>query len=143
MGNIRALNPDAAILLQTIYNPQTRYVGEVYAQGAARINAKMREYAQANPGQILLVDVAAALTDSDRDFAEDRIHPSAAGNEKIAVEVLKTLKENGLGESAQPVILVEGIDARGTGGFTAFVNFYGTLLHILAVIRNLFSGFGA
>ena len=33
VDTIRELNPDAAIILQTLYNPQTGYVGEVYLQG--------------------------------------------------------------------------------------------------------------
>ena len=138
IGNIRELNADAAILLQTIYNPQTSYIGEVYQKGADRLNGKIREYASANPGQIIIVDVAAALTDSDTDFAADRIHPSAAGNEKIAVEVLKTLKANGLGENTEPVIKTAGIDAKGMGTFTFFVNAYGFFFHVLSLIRGIF-----
>lgn len=138
ISSIRAMNADAAILLQTIYNPQTSYIGDVYQNGADRLNAKMREYAENNPGQIIIVDVASALTDSDKDFAEDRIHPSAVGNEKIAVEVLKTLYDNGLGSETEPVIETKGKDARGAGMFTVFVNIYGYFFHVLSVIRNLF-----
>lgn len=140
VGTIRGLNPDAAIVLQTLYNPQTGYVGEVYQQGSDRINAVVRAYAEAHPGEILIADVGAALTDKDGDFAEDRIHPSAAGNEKIARVVLDTLYENGLGGKTEPVIETAGQDARGTGGFTLFVNFYGWLFHLLGVLTNLFSG---
>ena len=138
VGTIRAMNPDAAILLQTLYNPQTGYIGEVYQQGADRLNAAIRNYAQENPGEILVVEVAQALTDSDRDFAADRIHPSAAGNEKIAAAVLQTLYENGLGSETVPVINAPGADARGAGMFTVFVNLYGWFFHLLAMIRSLF-----
>ena len=137
VDNIRALNADAAIVLQTIYNPQTGYVGDVYQNGADRLNAKMREYLQTHPGEILLADVAAALTDADADFAEDRVHPSAAGNEKIARVVLQTLYDNGLGNETEPVINTKGVDARGTGLFTLSVNLYGRFFHLLSVIRNL------
>ena len=136
VDNIRALNADAAIVLQTIYNPQTGYVGDVYQNGADRLNAKMREYLQTHPGEILLADVAAALTDSDTDFAEDRVHPSAAGNEKIARVVLQTLFDNGLGSKTEPVINTKGVDARGTGLFTLSVNLYGRFFHLLSVIRH-------
>ena len=138
VSTIRALNPDAAILLQTLYNPQTGYVGEVYQQGADRLNAAIRSYAQEHPGEIMVVVVAQALTDSDRDFAADRIHPSAEGNEKIAVAVLQTLYENGLGSETVPVINVPGADARGTGLFTVFVNLYGWFFHLLAMITSIF-----
>ncbi|MBQ6020956.1 MAG: hypothetical protein IJL26_12355 [Clostridia bacterium] len=140
VGRLRDLNPDAAIVLQTIYNPQTSYVGDVYQNGADRINGKMFEFAEENPGEIIIADVASALTDPDTDFAEDRIHPSAAGNEKIARCILQTLYDNGLGDATEPVIAVPGTDLRGTGGFTQMVDFYGWLFHILSVIRNLFAG---
>ena len=136
---IRTLNPDAAILLQTIYNPQTGYVGEVYQQGADRLNAAMREYAKAHPGSFLIVEVAESLQDHDRDFAEDKIHPSAAGNEKIARAVLETLVENGLGSQTEPVVAVPGKDLRGTGVLAVTVDCYGIFFHFLSLIRNLFA----
>lgn len=135
---IRAQNPDTAIVLQTLYNPQTGYIGDVYQQGADRLNEKLRAFDAAHPGEILIADVGAALTDSDRDFAEDRIHPSAAGNEKIALVVLQTLKDNGLGSETAPVIKTAGKDARGMGVFTVFVNLYGGFFHLLSVIRSFF-----
>lgn len=140
VGTIRALNPDAAIILQTLYNPQTGYVGQVYQQGANRLNAALRTYDETNPGEIMIADVAAALTDSGSDFAEDRIHPSAAGNEKIARVILETLRESGLGAGTEPVIAAAGKDAHGAGIFTVFVNFYGWIFHLISVVRNLFSG---
>ncbi|MBQ9506106.1 MAG: hypothetical protein IJR51_03025 [Clostridia bacterium] len=140
VSTVRALNPKAAILLQTLYNPQTGYIGDVYQQGADRLNGAIRRFAAANPGEILIVEVAQVLTDSDRDFAEDRIHPSAAGNEKIARAVLRTLCDNGLGSETEPVINAPGKDARGAGMFTTFVNLYGRFFHVLAVIRNILRG---
>lgn len=138
---IRAQNATAAIVLQTLYNPQTGYIGDVYQQGADRLNKALRAYDAAHPGAILIADVGAALTDSDRDFAEDRIHPSAAGNEKIARVVLQTLKDNALGDGTEPVIQTAGKDAHGMGIFTVFVNLYGNFFHILAVIRGFFARF--
>lgn len=135
---IRTLNTDAAIVLQTLYNPQTGDIGNVYQQGADRLNAKIWKYAKEHPSQILVADVAKALTDSEKDFAQDRIHPSAAGNEKIARVVLQTLFDNGLGNETVPVINTPGKDARGAGFFTLFVNFYGRLLHLFSLVRHLF-----
>ena len=141
VNTIRAQNATAAIVLQTLYNPQTGYIGDVYQQGADRLNKALRAYDEAHPGAILIADVGAALTDSDRDFAEDRIHPSAAGNEKIARVVLQTLKDNALGDGTEPVIQTAGKDAHGMGIFTVFVNLYGNFFHILAVIRGFFARF--
>jgi len=137
VDEIRGLNPNAAIVLQTLYNPQTGYVGDVYQHGADRLNAKILEFSQAHPAGILVADTAQALTDSDKDFAQDRIHPSAAGNEKIARVILQTLYDNGLGEKTEPVITTPGADARGTGVFTLFVSLYGRFFHLLSVIRHL------
>ena len=141
VNTIRAQNATAAIVLQTLYNPQTGYIGDVYQQGADRLNKALRAFDAAHPGAILIADVGAALTDSDRDFAEDRIHPSAAGNEKIARVVLQTLKDNALGDGTEPVIQTAGKDAHGMGIFTVFVNLYGNFFHILAVIRGFFARF--
>ena len=136
---IRTQNQRAAIVLQTLYNPQTGYIGDVYQQGANRLNQALRTYDAAHPGAILIADVGAALTDSDRDFAEDRIHPSAVGNEKIARVVLQTLKDNGLGAATEPVIQTVGKDAHGMGIFTVFVNLYGNFFHVIAVVRGFFA----
>ena len=136
IDKIREKNADTAILLQTIYNPQTSYIGEVYQQGADRINAKIWEYAEENPGSVIIVDVASRLTDSDKDFADDRTHPSVIGNEKIAKAVLETLAENGLGSETEPVITTKGIDVKGTAFFIAFFNAYGQILHVFAQIKG-------
>ena len=135
---IRGENAHTAILLQTIYNPQTDEVGEVYRAGADRINAKIVQYAEQHPNDVILVDVAAALTDHNTDFAEDGIHPSAAGNEKIAVAMLKALAENGLGTETVPVINAKGIDVRGSIGLSLAVRIAGKLFHVIAVARNAF-----
>ena len=138
VDSIRALNADAAIVLQTLYNPQTGDIGNVYQQGADRLNAGIWKYAKAHSAQILVADVAKALTDSKKDFAKDRIHPSAAGNEKIARVVLQTLFDNGLGCKTSPVINAPGKDASGIVFFTLFVDFYGRLFHLISVVRHLF-----
>ena len=135
IDTIRGMNADAAILFQTIYNPQTEYIGDVYKEGADRINAKIFQYAEENPGQIIIVDIASVLTDSDKDFAEDRTHPSAVGNEKIAVEILRVLAENGLGTETEPVIKTKGIDVVGPAIYTAFLNLFGKMLHVLSLVK--------
>ena len=142
VDTIRTLNSNAAILLQTLYNPQTGDVGKVYQQGADRLNAKIRDYEKKNPGQILIADVAKALTDSEHDFAADRIHPSAAGNEKIAKVILQTLFDSGLGSKTEPVIHKKGVDTSGAVMFSWFVDLYGRFFHLLGVLRGLFQKLG-
>ena len=135
---IRSLNPDAVILMQTLYNPQTGYIGEAYQSCIDMLNDAIRRYADENKGEIEIVDVASALTDSENDFAQDRIHPSVEGNEKIAVEVLKKLVELGLGKSAGPVITTKGIDIEVPSMLTNSMGSYGDILHFIARIRAVF-----
>lgn len=132
-------NPDVTIVLQTIYNPQTAYVGMVYQQGADRLNAVIETVAADNADSVLVADVAGALNTRPDDFAKDGIHPSAQGNEKIAVVVLKTLADAGLGTATEPVINTPGKDMPGVRGNMFFVNFFGFVLNMLgnlyAVVR--------
>ncbi len=135
---IRSLNPDAVILMQTLYNPQTEYIGEAYQVSINMLNDAIRRYADEHKGEIEIVDVAAVLTDSEKDFAADRIHPSVEGNEKIAVAVLKKLAELGLGDKTEPVITTKGVDIELPASFSGGMAFYGEVLHFLAGIRLAF-----
>lgn len=139
IGTIKALNPDAVILMQTLYNPQTGYVGEVYDHGTEWINGSVRRYAEEHPGEIEIVDVAARLTEHPADFAADRIHPSAAGNEKIAVAILEKLAELGLGEATTPVVNVPGRDAGIPGGSVNTMELFAKFLHFLSFIYGFFA----
>ena len=136
---IKELNPGAVILMQTLYNPQVSYMGEVYQHGVDRINACVRRYAQEHPGMIEIVDVAARLTDHETDFAADRVHPSAVGNEKIAVAVLEKLMELGLGTTAEPVINVPGRDAYLLAVALRPLDFYAAVLHMLSFVYRAFA----
>ena len=139
MDIINENNPEAVVLLQTIYNPQTGRVGEVYQQGADRLNAEMRRYAQENPGEIVIVEVAAALLGDSGNFAYDGIHPSAAGNEKIAVAILEVLAELGLGASSQPVINAAGQDFAVSKLFGSMINVIADIFYFLGLIFDFFA----
>ncbi|MBR0113140.1 MAG: hypothetical protein IJM02_05295 [Clostridia bacterium] len=136
---IRSLNPDAVILMQTLYNPQTDYVGDAYQVAIDILNKAIVRYSKENKGEIVIVDVAAKLKDSANDFAEDGIHPSAQGNEKIAVAVLKKLAELGLGKKTTPVINEKGVDISVPSVFTYPLTLYGRALHLLAQVYGLFA----
>lgn len=103
---IKELNPDATLLLQTLYNPM--YADDdlrmVYQEGADRLNATMTKFLSDNEGLYTLVDVGAAFENyADEIIAGDYIHPNSKGHVIIAGEVLKTLNELGLGEATEPV----------------------------------------
>ncbi len=103
---VRELNPDAAILFHTLYNPMfvSNTLRRLYQYAADRTNQAVNEYLDANPGAYTVVDVASAFGDDEGLIAFDYIHPNAYGQEVIAREILKTLKEMGLGTSTDPVL---------------------------------------
>lgn len=136
MDVINELNADAVVLMQTIYNPQTGHLRDVYQQGADRLNAAMYRYNDEHSGEIVIVDVATALSDTMDNFADDGIHPSAMGNEKIAVAVLETLCELSLGSTAEPVINEAGIDFELSPIFSGMLSLYANVFHFLGKIYD-------
>lgn len=133
---INDLNPDAVILMQTLYNPQSGYLRDPYQQGADRINSAIYRYAEENPGEIEIVDVGTALGEDMENYAGDEIHPSVAGNEIIAVEVLEKLYDLGLGENTQPVINEKGTDIEIPQIFTASLRIAGNIFNAISVVYN-------
>ncbi len=109
---IKELNPDAVILMQTVYNPwKAAWISGIYQKGVDALNSAIRRYLKDNPGSYEIVDVAAAFAASDKDLiAADTIHPNGEGNKLIAKTVLKKLKQLGLGSKTEPVIAIEPIE---------------------------------
>ena len=112
IDKINLLNPDAVIIMQTLYNPQSGDLGILYQHGVDEINSKIYLYAENNPGEIYVADVACAFGDDLKNIAKDGIHPSAKGNVIIAETILDLLFELDLGTSDIPVIAEEGKDIR-------------------------------
>ena len=110
IGKIRDLNPDAVILMQTLYNPGTGINKAPYQAAVNRLNDLIRAYLAAHPGAFTIVDVAAAFGTDRSYIAQDSIHPSARGNERIAQVILRALKQLGLGTKTEPVVLHKGVD---------------------------------
>ncbi|MBE6773849.1 MAG: SGNH/GDSL hydrolase family protein [Ruminococcaceae bacterium] len=131
---IRDANDSALILMQTLYNPQQGYLRAPYQQGADRINAAIYRFAEENPGEITVVDAGTALGDDAANFAGDDIHPSAAGNEIIAAEILSTLNEQGVTDKTELSITSEGVDFRISPIFSTMFRMYGLFFHILSVV---------
>lgn len=105
MTYIKELNPEATLLLQTLYNPM--YASDdlrmVYQEGADRLNATMAKYLADHEGIYTLMDIGTALKDDETLIAADYIHPNSKGHVVMAGVVLETLKELGLGEETEPV----------------------------------------
>lgn len=122
MDLINEVNPDAVVLMQTLYNPQDGAAGTVYAEGGNKLNEMIRKYDAEHPDKIVIVEVGAALNPDRANFADDKIHPSAKGNEVIATEILSVLYELGLGENTEPVITSDGLDLLMPVSYAILVN---------------------
>lgn len=135
MDVIRENNPDAVVLMQTLYNPQSGELRKVYGEGQKRLNEMVNKYNEENPGDIIIVEVGAALGDDMECFAADDIHPSAKGNELIAEEIIKTMSDKGIAEYKDPVIATEGIDF-GNGFSFPFLDFFVKVFTFLGKIYS-------
>lgn len=107
---IRGWNPDAVILMQTLYNPGKGINKAPYQAATNRLNDLIRDYLASHPGAFTIVDVASAFGTDRRYIAQDSIHPSAQGNERIAEVILQTLHKLGLGDKTAPAVLHKGVD---------------------------------
>lgn len=111
VARIRELNPQAWILLQTLYNPAPGGAATAAYQAAVdRLNAAMRACAAAHPEHFAIVEVEAAFGANNDLISWDNIHPNAQGNVVIARTVLGALKDLGLGTETEPVIAARGQD---------------------------------
>lgn len=110
IGMLKAANPDAALFVQTLYNPRYDALRDFYGLATARINAVITEYLEADPGAFYLVDTVPVMEGHPEYIAADTVHPSAVGNEALARLVLQRLYEEGYGENTEPVINSIGID---------------------------------
>lgn len=81
---IRKLNPQVPILLQTLYNPFYSPLRVVCGGMIDRLNNVYRKYLENHPGAYELLDVAEAFEGHPEYIADDHIHPSAAGHEAIS-----------------------------------------------------------
>ena len=107
---IRQDNPDAALLVQTLYNPQYGALRDIYGMATSRINEVITDYLAENPGAFVLVDTVPVMEGHPEYIAADTIHPSAVGNVELARLILRTLYDLGLGEKTEPVTARAGID---------------------------------
>lgn len=136
MKKINEINPDAVVLLQTIYNPQEGAAGKVYGLGGDKLNEMIRKYDTEHPDDIVIVEVAEYLNGNSANFADDKIHPSAQGNELIAYAILDTLYELGISDTTQAVITTQGIDLLMPVSYAILINIACNLLEALGNIIN-------
>ncbi|MCR5041401.1 MAG: SGNH/GDSL hydrolase family protein [Clostridia bacterium] len=107
---IRAENPDAVILAQTLYCVWYGFASSANGAASKRINAMLEKYDAEHPGVIHICDIRPAMEHKPENLADDCVHPNAAGNVAIARIVLADLYELGLGAETEPVVNVPGED---------------------------------
>ncbi len=100
---IKGLNPDALIVMQTLYNPRNDSLGDIYQQGTDRINAAITKYLEENPDSYVIADVAAAMDGDETLIQSDVFHPNAAGHIVIANTILQLLYNLGYGTATAVV----------------------------------------
>ncbi len=111
MDEIHAINPDAVILLQTLYNSwNSKFASEPYQQVSDRINAAIFALHEKDPESFVIVDTRSAMSFQKDLITTDTIHPNAAGNVVLARLVLETLYGLGLGKTTEPLLETPGID---------------------------------
>ena len=136
IDKIRELNPDATLLVQTLYSSWYGLLGVGYRRGTNTVNDMIYAYLDEHPGAFELVDVDSAMTGHKELIALDTIHPNAQGNIVIARVVLEKLKALGLGENTEPVGPAAGIE------YNYFEEEYGKVLGpVFTVLVRFFTGY--
>ena len=103
IDKIKAINPDAQLLVQTLYNPRNDFIGKVYQRAVDLLNQTIINTAAERNGVYEIVDVYSAFGKHMEYIQKDQIHPNEAGHYVIATEYLKVLKDLGLGEAEKPL----------------------------------------
>lgn len=102
LDKLEAINPDAVLLVQTLYNPRTDFLRDAYQQAVNRLNAIFTDILAERPGAYTIVEAGAAINNNSDYIQGDVIHPNEAGHYMIATAYLETLNEMGLGEATKP-----------------------------------------
>ncbi len=110
LDRIESINPDAVVLVQTLYCVWYGLAAVANRACSKRINTKIEQYDREHPGRIHICDIAPAMHGKPRNLADDCVHPNARGNVAIAEIVLQTLYDLGLGTETTPVVNVPGED---------------------------------
>ena len=139
IAKIKEYNPGALLLVQTLYNPMegTAVVNKVYAQALSQLNAVYTDYAAAHPGEIEIVDVAAAFAGKSGLIAIDTIHPNAEGNYLIARTIQAKLYELGRVSTTEIVVQTAAVDHVPTTK-TTWQKISDFFRGIVSFFRNLF-----
>lgn len=108
ISEIKQLNPDVVILIQSVYVTWSGFAEKAFAAGALRVNEMIDRYIAEHPGEVTLCDISPAMTGHPENLADDCVHPNDKGNIEIAKIVLQKLYDMGLGTETVPVVNAQG-----------------------------------
>lgn len=106
---IREINPDATLIFNNIYCAWKGLGHIPFIKAVDRINGALNKFAQEHE-DIIIFDASSVITHNSELIAADCVHPNAKGNVELARAMLALLKDLGLGENTDPVVLTPGID---------------------------------
>lgn len=106
---IRELNPDATIIFNNVYCAWKGLGHIPFIKASSRVNEKIYQL-QEEHNDIIIFDIDSVITHKTELIADDCVHPNSYGNIEIAKAMLSLLKENGLGENTNLVVLHIGIN---------------------------------
>lgn len=106
---LRQINPDATLIFNNIYCAWKGLGHIPFIKAVDRINAALYKFADEHD-DIIIFDASSVITHNSELIAADCVHPNAKGNVELARALLVLLKELGLGENTEPVVLNPGID---------------------------------
>ena len=95
IGGIRALNPNALLIVQTLYNPAFPLpsLRKAYGTAVQGLNACIRGYLAAHPGAFVVADVYSAFEPRRGAVFVDMTHPNGYGHSVIAAVLLGVIDQ--------------------------------------------------
>ncbi len=143
LGKIKALNPDATLMIQTLYNPRNDYLAEVYQYAIDIINNTFADILAEQPDAYVLVDVAGAFEGHNEYIQKDKIHPNEAGHYVIAQQYVEALLALGLGTAESLTTEMPEVEQEsGNSLLEFFKRIIDMFRNIINTISSFFRGIG-
>ncbi len=141
---IKEINPNATLMVQTLYNPRTDLLERPYQYAVNLINKAFTEILNTHPNAYVIVDVASVFKGHSEYIQKDKIHPNEAGHYIIAQEYVKVLYNMNLGSAwrlptSMPVIKDDGNNITFIAAINRLMVFFN---NVVDTIKSFFRGIG-